>query len=48
MKIRKKLPKPSGSGQPLYIIGYSSPAPSAAELQMWFDQDYGGPLKLKT
>lgn len=48
MKIRKKLPKPSGSGQPCYVIGYSSPAPSAAELQMWFDLEYGGPLKLKT
>ena len=47
MKIRKKLPKPSGSGQPLYIVGYSSPAPSAAELQTWFDLEYGGPLKLK-
>lgn len=47
MKIRKKLPKPSGSGQPLYIIGYSSPAPSAAELHMWFDLEYGGPLKLR-
>jgi len=47
MKIRKKLPKPSGSGQPCYVIGYSSPAPSAAELQTWFDLDYGGPLKLK-
>ncbi len=48
MKIRKKQPKPSGSGQPLYIVGYSSPAPSAADLQMWFDLDYGGPLKLTT
>jgi hypothetical protein len=48
MKIRKKLPKPSGSGQPCYVIGYSSPAPSAAELQTWFDLEYGGPLKLKT
>ena len=47
MKIRKKLPKPSGSGQPLYIVGYSSPAPSAAELQTWFDLEYGGPLKLR-
>ncbi len=46
MKIRKKLPKPSGSGQPCCVIGYSSPAPSAAELQMWFDLEYGGPLKL--
>jgi hypothetical protein len=47
MKIRKKSPKPSGSGQPLYIVGYSSPAPAAAELRMWFDLEYGGPLKLK-
>lgn len=46
MKIRKKLPKPSGSGQPCCVIGYSAPAPSAAELQMWFDLEYGGPLKL--
>lgn len=46
MKIRKKLPRPSGSGQPCYVIGYSSPAPSAAELQLWFDLEYGGPLKL--
>jgi hypothetical protein len=47
MKIRKKLPKPSGSGQPCYVVGYSSPAPAVAELQMWFDLEYGGPLKLK-
>jgi len=47
MKIRKKLPKPSGGGQPCYVIGSSSPPPSAAELQMWFDLEYGGPLKLK-
>lgn len=47
MKIRKKLPKPSGSGQPLYVVGYSSPAPSLSELQVWFDLEYGGPLKIK-
>lgn len=47
MKIRKKAPKPSGSGQPCYVVGYSSPAPSAAELRMWFDLEYGGPLKLQ-
>jgi hypothetical protein len=47
MKIRKKLPKPSGSERPLYVVGYSSPAPSAAELQLWFDLEYGGPLKLR-
>ena len=47
MKIRKKLPKPSGSGQPSYVVGYSAPAPSPAELRMWFDLEYGGPLKLQ-
>ena len=47
MKIKKKLPKPSGSGQPLYVVGYSSPAPSLSELQVWFDLEYGGPLKIK-
>lgn len=46
MKIRKKLPKPTGGGQPSYVVGYTSPAPLAAELQMWFDLEYGGPLKL--
>lgn len=46
MKIRKKLPKPAGGGQPSYVIGYTSPAPSAAELEAWFDLEYGGPLRL--
>lgn len=46
MKIRKKLPKPTGGGQPCYVIGYSVPSPSAAELKMWFDLEYGGPLTL--
>lgn len=46
MKIRKKLPKPSGHGQPSYVVGYTTPVPSAAELQTWFDLEYGGPLKL--
>jgi hypothetical protein len=45
MKIRKKSPKPSGSGQPCYVIGYSSPVPSSAELRTWYDLEYGGPLK---
>jgi len=47
MKIRRKSPKPSGSGQPCSVIGYSSSTPSMSELQMWFDLEYGGPLKLK-
>lgn len=46
MKIRKKRPKPSGGGLPFYVVGYSPPAPSLTELQLWFDLEYGGPLKV--
>jgi hypothetical protein len=47
MKIRRKLPKPSRSGQPLYIIGYSSEASWFSDLRSWFDLEYGGPLVSK-
>lgn len=47
MKIRKKSTKPSRSKPPLYIVGFSA-SPSPAELQPWFDLEYGGPLSLKT
>jgi hypothetical protein len=47
MKIRRKLPRPSRSGQPLYIIGYSSEASSLPNLREWFDREYGGPLVLQ-
>jgi hypothetical protein len=45
MKIRRKLPKLTRSGHPLYVIGYSSTPPSPAELQTWFDLEYGGPIR---
>lgn len=48
MKIRRKLPKPSRSGRPAYIIGYSSPPPTLPDLQAWFDLEYGGPIRLRT
>ncbi len=47
MKIRRKLPKSPRSGRPLYVVGYSSDAPSLADLQSWFDLEYGGPIKAK-
>jgi hypothetical protein len=46
MKIRKKTAKPAAAKPPLYIIGYSFSAPSADELKIWYDLEYGGPLKL--
>lgn len=47
MKIRRKPPKLARHGHPLYVIGYSSPAPQLAEVQAWFDLEYGGPIKFK-
>ena len=46
MKIRRKPPKASRSGRPLYIVGYSGPVPALSHLQAWFDLEYGGPLRL--
>lgn len=44
MKIRRKQPKLPRSGRPLYVIGYTATTPSQAELQNWFDLEYGGPI----
>jgi hypothetical protein len=46
LKIRRKVPKPPRSKPPLYVIGFSS-SPTLAELQSWFDLEYGGPLSFK-
>ena len=46
MKIRRKAAKPTRSGRPLYVIGYSNDPPTLPSLQVWFDLDYGGPLRL--
>lgn len=46
MKIRHKSPKVSRSARPQYVVGYTGPSPSLAELQAWFDAAYGGPLSL--
>lgn len=48
MKIRRKLPKAARSGQPLFLIGYSGPAPALPHLQAWFEVEYGGPLRITT
>lgn len=48
MKIRRKAPKVSPrTARPLYIVGYPGTPPSPAELQGWFDLEYGGPLRVK-
>ncbi|TLY27210.1 MAG: hypothetical protein E6K63_11350 [Nitrospirae bacterium] len=47
MKIRRKLPKPSRAGRPLYLIGYSFTPPTCSDLQSWFDLEYGGPIRLR-
>jgi hypothetical protein len=43
LKIRRKVPKPPRSKPPLYVIGFTS-SPTPAELRVWFDLEYGGPL----
>ena len=48
MRIRKKAPKPSAKRPPLYFIGYRGTTPALDELTAWYDQEYGGPLKLRS
>jgi hypothetical protein len=48
MRIKKKAPKPSGKLPPLYFIGYRMTSPALDELTVWYDREYGGPLKLRT
>src|SRR6476620_4295711 len=46
MRIRKKAPKPSAKRPPLYFLGYRGTRPMSEELVLWYDQAYGGPLKI--
>ncbi len=46
MKIKRKPPKSPRAARPLYLIGYSASPPPLIELQVWFDLEYGGPLRL--
>lgn len=46
MKIKRKPPKSPRAGRPLYLVGYSTPPPPLVELQVWFDLEYGGPLRI--
>lgn len=48
MRIRRKLPKPSRAGRPLYLIGYSFTPPTCSDLRSWFDLEYGGPIRLRS
>lgn len=43
MRIRKKTAKRS----PLYFLGYRGTAPATAELKMWYEREYGGPLSVQ-
>jgi hypothetical protein len=47
MRIKKKSPKPSSKRPPLYFIGYRGTVPALDELATWYDQEYGGPLKMR-
>src|SRR5262249_55801790 len=44
----KKAPKPSAKRPPLYFIGYRGTTPALDELTAWYDQEYGGPPKLRS
>jgi len=46
MRIRKKAPKPSAKRPPLYFLGYRGTRPMSEEVALWYDQAYGGPLKI--
>ena len=46
MRIKKKSKKPSSKRPPLYFIGYRGARPMSEELALWYDQAYGGPLKI--
>ena len=47
MKIRRKAAKLPPSAPPLYIVGYRGSSPAPEELAIWFDVEYGGPLRLQ-
>jgi len=47
MKIRRKAAKLPPSASPLYIVGYTGSLPLSEELALWFDLEYGGPLRIK-
>nr|MBI3612356.1 hypothetical protein [Nitrospirota bacterium] len=47
MKIRRKAAKLPPSAPPLYIVGYRGSPPAPEELAIWFDLEYGGPLRLQ-
>jgi hypothetical protein len=46
MRIKKKSPKPSAKRPPLYFLGFRGSRPMPEELTLWYDQAYGGPLKI--
>ena len=46
MRIKKKATKPSSKRPPLYFVGYRGTRPTSEELALWYDNAYGGPLRI--
>lgn len=46
MRIKKKSPKPSAKRPPLYFVGFRGNRPMPEEVTLWYDQEYGGPLRI--
>ncbi len=46
MKIKRKGPKRQKPKTPLYLLGYSTSAPSMEEFTSWYNVEYGGPLQI--
>ncbi len=47
MKIRRKAAKLPPSAPPLYIVGFRGAPPAPEEFVVWFDLEYGGPLRIQ-
>ncbi len=44
MKIKRKAPK---SGRPAFVVGWAFAVPTTTDLKVWFDLEYGGPLRIE-
>lgn len=47
MKIRRKAAKLPPSAPPLYVVGFRGAPPAPEEFAVWFDLEYGGPLRIQ-
>lgn len=46
MKIKRKAGHSAKPGRPVFVVGYSFASSTITDLCLWFDLEYGGPLKL--